>query len=327
MKHGLMIGKYLPPHRGHVFLGRTANNYVEELTILISVEPGDPIEGENRSGWMQAIFPNARVFEVELPMPDGPEDPSDIWTKWAGAVAGLSIPKVDVVMAGDRTGFEFAKAFGASPVIIDPDRDVLSVTSANLLRAPFENWAYIPGVVRPYFIKRVCLYGPESTGKTTLAREIATRYDTVFMPEYGRSYDHEYKQGNPWTDEDLVAIAKGHEAMRKALEQTANRLVVEDTDPVLTAIWAKMLMGHVPGWFDKEIELADLYLLMDIDVPWIDDGMRVFGKEEDRKKFMKLCREELDRRGANYITLSGDWYTRKERAIEAVDELLKAPRV
>ncbi|TNE37308.1 MAG: transcriptional regulator [Alphaproteobacteria bacterium] len=326
MKHGLMIGKFLPPHQGHVFLGRTADSYVPDLTILISEEPGDAIDGDLRQQWMQAIFPKARVRKVALPMPSGPDDSSDIWQQWARAIKDLDLPKVDVVMAGDRTGFGFAKALSAEPVIIDPDRDIMAVTSANLRRAPFENWAYIPGVVRPHYVKRVCLYGPESTGKTTLARELAARYDTVFMPEYGRSYDHEYKHGEPWTDEDLIAIAKGHEAMRKALERSANRIVIEDTDPVLTAVWAKMLLGHVPSWFDREIELADLYLLMDIDVPWIDDGMRVFGKEDERRKFMDLAREELEARGATYITLSGDWYTRKEHAIEAVDELLKAPR-
>jgi len=322
MQNGLMIGKFLPPHRGHVFLGRAAENYVDELTILVSVEDGDAIDGALRAQWMRDIFPNAQVFPVSLPLPTGADDQSEIWAQWRDAIAALSLPKVDVLFAGDATGFRFAEAIGAKPVIIDPDRDVMSVTSANLLRAPFENWAYIPGVVRPYFIKRVCVFGPESTGKTTLSREIATRYDTVWMPEYGRSYDHEYKHGTPWTDEDLVAIAKGHEAMRRALEQTAHRLVVEDTDPVLTAVWAKMLLGHVPDWFDQKIELADLYLLMDIDVPWIDDGMRVFGKVAERQRFFDLCRAELDNRGANYITLSGDWYTRKEKAIEAVEELL-----
>lgn len=323
MQYGLMIGKFLPPHRGHVFLGRAAENYVVHLTILISVEEGDAIDGELRVKWMRAIFPNAKVFAVPLALPQGSEDQSEIWAKWKQAIEALSLPKIEAFFAGDGTGFRFAEQIGSQPVIIDPDRDVISVTSANLLRAPFENWAYIPGVVRPYFIKRVCLYGPESTGKSTLSREIASRYDTVWMPEYGRSYDHEYKKSEPWTDDDFIAIAKGHEAMRRALEQTANRLIVEDTDPVLTAVWAQMLLGHVPDWFSHEIELADLYLLMDIDVPWIDDGMRVFGKEEERQRFFDLCRQELENRGANYITLSGDWYTRKEQAVEAVDELLR----
>jgi NadR type nicotinamide-nucleotide adenylyltransferase len=321
-----MIGKFLPPHQGHVFLGDTAQNYAKHLVILISVEDQDAITGDLRVKWMSDIFPSAQVFSVPLALPKGTDDTSNIWDDWKQAIEALSLPKFDVLIAGDATAFRIAEQIGAQPVIIDPDRDVISVTSANLLRAPFENWAYIPGVVRPHFVKRVCLYGPESTGKTTLSREIAARYDTVWMPEYGRSYDHEYKKGDPWADDDFVAIARGHQAMRRALEQSANRLIVEDTDPILTAVWAQMLLGHVPEWFNQDIELADLYLLMDIDVPWIDDGMRVFGKHEERQKFMDLCKEELDRRGAKYLVLSGDWYSRKETAVEAVDELLKSGR-
>lgn len=110
--------------------------------------------------------------------------------------------------------------------------------------------------------------------------------------------------------------------MRHALEPLATRVLMEDTDALLTTVWSEALAGSVDPWFDQDFELADLYLLTDIDVPWVGDGLRLFGRQEERRAFFDKAKAVLDTRGANYIVLSGNWETRKHTAIAAVNSLL-----
>lgn len=170
-------------------------------------------------------------------------------------------------------------------------------------------------------VKRVCLYGPESTGKTTLARHLAAHFETVMMPEYGRLYEEE-RQPEVWLPEHFVEIAETHQAMQAELMEKANRVLIEDTDPLLTKIWSLAYLDAADPWFDQEIPLADLYLLTDIDVPWVDDGLRQLGAEEKRRAFFDAAKAELDARGARYLVLSGGWEARQDKAVAAVEALL-----
>jgi len=141
----------------------------------------------------------------------------------------------------------------------------------------------------------------------------------LFVPEYGRTYCEQY--GLSLQMDDLVAIGRTHAAMTRALLRQCNQRLVLDTDPLMSAVWADMLFGRRDPWFDAFQDTADLYLLLDIDMPWIDDGTRFFGDEERRRRFFDLSRAELDRRGLNYRVIGGPPEARFERAIEAIAEV------
>ena len=98
----------------------------------------------------------------------------------------------------------------------------------------------------------------------------------------------------------------------------ANRLLILDTDPVLTAVWADMLLGHRPSDLDAVPDPADLYLLTDVDAPWVDDGTRYFPDRAKREAFFARCRAELVRRRLPFVTLSGSWDRRLTGAFAAI---------
>jgi HTH-type transcriptional repressor of NAD biosynthesis genes len=330
-KLGFVLGKFMPPHQGHVYMCEFARQYCEKLVILVCSMPDEPIPGKLRYQWMNEMFPDCSVVWTNAILPQEPigEDPW-FWQVWKAEVKQAMAKAAfdyeiqwqypDVVFASEAYGHRLAKEVGARFVPVDMDRTTRTVSGTAIRENPFKNWSYIPPVVRPYFVKRVTLFGPESTGKTTLAKELTRYYDTIMVPEYGRVYIETF--GTSITTQDLNNIAAGHQASVAAAKRQANRILIEDTDPVMTAVWSDMLLGYRDPWFDSFKDYSDLYLLNDIDIPWIDDGTRYFPTDDSRRKFFSDCEYELKSRGVNYVKVSGTLGARMLTARAAINELL-----
>ena len=168
--------------------------------------------------------------------------------------------------------------------------------------------------------KRICLHGPESTGKSTLATRLAAHFGCEIVPEYGRAYCEAH--GTDIGMAELVHIAEAQDAMnRTAAIRAADLnapLVLFDTDPLITAVWAEMMFGTRDPWFDRFTGYADLYLLLDIDLPFVDDGLRVYAKSEERRHFFDLCKAELDARVVRYALVRGVGEARFAAALHAI---------
>ena len=316
MTRGFLLGKFMPPHNGHVALVETAQALVDELTVLVCWQPDDPIPGPLRLAWMQELFPRARVLGHGRVVPQMPEDDPDFWTIWRRLVVDAHPEPIDLLFASERYGSRLAIEVGAHFVVIDPARSGVPVSASAVRADPMAHWRHLPAPVRPYYASTICLHGPESTGKTTLAPLLARHFDTLFVPEYGRTYCEEY--GLSIGMDDLVTIGRTHAAMTQALLRQCNRRLILDTDPIMTAVWADMLFDGRDPWFDAFQATADLYLLLDIDLPWVDDGTRFFGEEARRRRFFDLSRAELERRGLDYRIIGGPPEQRFERALEAI---------
>ncbi|HXC54709.1 MAG TPA: ATP-binding protein [Rhizomicrobium sp.] len=165
-------------------------------------------------------------------------------------------------------------------------------------------------------MRTVCLHGPESTGKTTLASELAEHFAAVAVPEYGRLYCEIF--GNDCDMEDLRAIRRGHDLLAAAARRKAGSLIVFDTDAVMTAVWADILLGERPADLDRIDDPADLYLLCDIDVPFVQDGIRYFPDQATRARMFVHTRVELERRGLPFVTVTGSRFVRLSTAIDAI---------
>ena len=165
--------------------------------------------------------------------------------------------------------------------------------------------------------RTICLHGPESVGKTTIARRLAEHFGGALLDEYGRDYAETH--GIMFTMRDLVEIAQNHDAgARMLLAQGADPLIL-DTDPLMTAVWADMLFGKRDPWFDAWTGTADFYLLFDIDLPWVADGTRIFGTPQLRRRFFDLSRAELERRGLRWALVQGEDEARFRNAMAAIE--------
>ena len=173
------------------------------------------------------------------------------------------------------------------------------------------------------FPRRVVLTGSESTGKTTLARELAGHFGAPWVPEHAREYV--LRKGGPLAASDVEPIARGQVAAEEAAREQAGRLLVLDTDLLSTAVYAGHYYGACPRWILDAVvaRRADLYLLCEIDVPWVADPAR--DRPREREQLQELFRSALRTRGFAVVTLRGDPGTRFERARAALDHLLRIP--
>jgi len=314
-QRGFVLGKFMPPHNGHVYLCDFGRAYCERLTILVCSLPDDPIPGRLRFEWMQALFPDCDVQWCEEILPQEPKDHPDFWPIWRDVVLRHG-GAPDVVFASESYGQRLADEVGARFVPVDPRRDAVPISGTAVRQDPFGCWEALPAPVRPWFVRRLCLVGPESTGKSTLAAALARRFNTVVAPEYGRTYTEAF--GTEVGAADLHRIVAGHRASVAAASRQARRLLIEDTDPLLTSVWCEMLTGRRDAALDAFDALADHYLLLDVGAPWTDDGTRYFPELADRRRFLDLCVAALERHGARWTLIEGqDWADRETKAVAA----------
>ncbi len=229
---------------------------------------------------------------------------------------------MDYVFASEEYGQPLAETLGATFVPVDVGRELSPVSGRAIRTNPLRYFEMIPACVRPYYVKRVCLFGPESTGKSTLAKNLADTFSTVFVHEYARPLLD--RSNGQCAVDDIPRIARGQIAAEDAMANYANRVLFCDTDVLLTTIWSRVLFGPCPTWIEKlaDQRTYDLYLLTGINCPWIDDQQRFLGKPDQRSAFFERCCQALEQRKRSYVIVDGDWDCHFDAAIAAVEKLL-----
>lgn len=320
---GIIIGKFMPPHRGHQYLVDFANNYVDDLTVLVCSLKSEPIPGEMRFEWMKEMFPGVNMIHVTDENPQEPGENPDFWNIWKETIMKAVPEGADYIFASEDYGWKLGETLGMEYIPVNHARNLVPISGTKVRESPMKYWEYIPESVRPHYVKRVCIFGPESTGKTTLTKNLAAHFNTIYCEEYARGL-LEFKDGKV-DYEDITRIALGHAASEEALARQANRVLFSDTDLIITKLWSNILFEKCPEWIEEMILTRhyDMYILTDVDVPWIEDNQRYFPEQEKRKWFFDLCVEALEKYHRPYEIISGGWDERLQKAISVVDNLLK----
>ena len=169
-------------------------------------------------------------------------------------------------------------------------------------------------------LARVCITGPECTGKSTLARDLASHYRTTWVPEASRLYAE--RVARPLTAADVEPIAREHLSLVDKSLVRARRVVFLDADLTSTAVYGQFYYGFTSAWLEQEerAQRADLYLLCDVDVPWVADGIR--DQPDDRDAMHERFARELERMEAHVVPIAGEWAARRAHAFAAVDALI-----
>ena len=329
MKRGFLLGKFNPPHAGHTSLIDAARRLVDELTILVCSLPDDPIPGKVRHEWMRSIFPDCRVVWHGTNVPQAPEEHPEFWHIWRNIVAKSHPEPIDYLFAGEDYGKELACQVGGLFVplgarVLRADQSGLGGLTSSAVRAdPWKHWQFLPEPVRDHYALTICVHGVESVGKSMLAERLAEHYLTVLVPEYGRTHCETY--GTDCREQDLLLIGNAQQAMIEAARPWCNKLLIADTDSLMTAAWSQMMIGYAPDQLICHRQ-ADLYLVLGTDVPFIDDGTRVYKDPGDRSRFDRVAREVLTIARANVVEIQGDWDERFNSACAAIDDLCRARR-
>ncbi|MBK9606079.1 MAG: ATP-binding protein [Betaproteobacteria bacterium] len=313
---GLIADLQRLPDRQMRFMIDFARAYADALTVVVCGRPPDAAAVHARAAWLTGLYPDITVVPAIAPEPRdparGPEDAS----AWSERIAELPCARRCALLFGSGGGdAALAAAIGA--------RFVPCLPAAALQYVPTR---YSGRDSRPAAVvgrlRRVCLFGPESTGKSTLAGHLARHYATVHVPEYARDYlDATGRHGSA---ADVPWIARGQRAAEIAGAAQATQILICDTNLATIALWSDVLFGATPDWIREQAtrDTYDLWLLTDIDVPFEPDPQRCFPDPGRRAWFMDQCRQTLARIGVIPVPLHGAPAARLAIACAAIDRLL-----
>lgn len=321
-RRGLIVGKFYPPHRGHKHLIDTARAQADDLTVIVCGREGESPAGVLRTAWLREIHPDVRVLLI-----DDRYDAQDsrVWAensiRWLGRAP-------DLVFTSEDYGEEFARHLGCRHVQVDRERAAVPVSGTRVRADPLGCWEFLEPPVRAFYAVRVCVVGAESTGKTTLAEDLARHFDTVWVPEYGREYSERKLAaggGYDFRSEEFAHIAARQCEAEEEGARRANRLLVCDTDAFATGVWHRRYMGarspEVEGIAARH-RRPDLYLLTDVGTPFVQDGTR--DGEHVRGWMHEAFVEELRAQGRPYRPVSGPRGERLGQAVGYIEALLAA---
>ena len=175
-------------------------------------------------------------------------------------------------------------------------------------------------------VLKVVFYGPESTGKTTLAQKLAAHFNTEWVPEFSRDYLQEKwdREQKVCERDDILPIAEGQMALENQKAHSANKVLFCDTNLLETVVYSKAYFADFcePPLLKQALKANyDLYFLTYIDIPWVEDDLR--DRPHQRELMFAKFKEPLDERGLPYHILRGSLEDRFEEAVRKVEELLK----
>lgn len=269
---GVVIGKFLPPHRGHKLLIDTATAQSRRVVIIVCAKPTDPIPGDVRGRWLETIHPTCEVMVIDDRYD---EKNSRVWAdntiQWLGRAP-------NAVFTSEDYGDVYAPLMGATHVLVDKARACVPISGTEIRQDPYAHWDFIEPPVHGWYAKRVCVLGAESTGTTTLAQALAAHFDTTWVEEYGREYS-EVKwaaRDFDWRTDEFTAIAAEQARREDAAACQANRVLICDTNAFATVLWHRRYMGwHSPAVAEiARRGRCDQYLLTGDEIPFIQDGLR-----------------------------------------------------
>ena len=182
-------------------------------------------------------------------------------------------------------------------------------------------------------LKKIVIIGPESTGKSTLCEQLADHYETGWCPEYAREYL--LKHGMNYTFDDLLTIAKGQIALEdKYAAEAGKRLhstlatrhspLFIDTDMYVMKVWCEFVFDNCHRFIlDQVVERKyDLYLLCNVDLPWVKDELREYPDLENRRRLYFIYKDIMINQSTPWVDISGDYDERLQKAIKATEQLI-----
>lgn len=339
MTVGFIGGKFLPLHLGHVYAIVHASTIVDELYVVLShSELRDRelcqdtnmnyIPSQIRLRWLSQLtkdMPHVKVISIE----DKHDNDNYDWAEGAQLIKREIGKPINYVFSSEiQYNDIFTDLYpNAKHKVIDPMRSQVTISATTIrTEGVFKHWKFIPDFVRPYFIKKIVVVGTESCGKSSLTRNLAKIYNTTYVEEYGRTLCEELGGCDGiMVKEDYQRIAYGHKMEEfKAIEK-ANKLVFIDTEAIVTQFYSNLYNDEHQQVLDEVVKLQDydLWLFLEPDVKWVDDGLRVHGEESARDQNNQYLKTLLNKHHSDYKVLSGSYESRLIGAIEHIENLLK----
>lgn len=332
-KVGMYGGSFNPLHLGHVNNIITASNLCEKLYIVLSVtEDENEIDHRERFMWLKNItleMDNVEVFEIFDK--NTSKDTYD-WETGANDIKKYINKPIDVVFSGDDYKGKdiWEKLYPESEIYYIP-RENINISSTEIRDNPYKYFEYLPKCVRPYYIKKVCIIGTESCGKTTLVRNLAKYFNTTHVEEAGRYICDDAGGIDNMQPYHYFEILFKHKQLEKEALKDANKVLLIDTDSLITLYYYQLGFENT-----NEINIAfeniakgisilndyDLYIFLEPDVKWVQDGTRTYGDDKVRKQNNEKLKKIFIDNDIDYICISGNYQERYEKSKKEIEKIL-----
>ena len=328
---GMYGGSFNPLHLGHVNDIILASSMCNKLYLVLAVSNDEKeIDEHIRYKWLMDITKDMENVEV-IKIYDNSNNKNE--TDWEdGKNQVLKVTKnLDVVFAGDDyKGKNIWENLYKDSKVYYFKRNEINISSTQIRENPYKYFDYLPRSVQKDYVKKVCIIGTESCGKSTLVRNLAKYFNTTYVEEAGRFVCEDAGGIDNMTKDDYFKILFRHkEEERKKLE-LANKVLFIDTDSLITYFYYS-LMYKDNEEYDKKFSLIartisdlndyDLYLFLEPDVPFVKDITRSDG--ENRNNDNNYLKQILKENNIKYEIINGDYVNRYEKAKEKVLNLLR----
>lgn len=331
-KCGMYGGSFNPLHQGHVRCMITAANLCEKLIVVISSGRNrDEVDARIRYRWIYQMtkhLPDVRIMILEDECESKEAYDEAQWFTDAQKVKEFAGEPIDAVFCGSDYGQDsfWKKCYPEAELVILQRN---GISSTEIRSNIYENWEWIPEIVRPYYVKKVLVIGCESTGKSTLSQNLALHFNTNYMEEAGREISERSGTDMLMIPEDFTDILLTHKQREIEAVKHSNKVLFEDTDCLITRFFLDFLEGK-----DKERNAVladaiaqfneyDLIFFCEPDVKFVQDGDRSEVIAADREKYSEMIKEIYKSHGYDFISLTGSYQERYETAVSHVQRLLR----
>jgi HTH-type transcriptional regulator, transcriptional repressor of NAD biosynthesis genes len=323
---GFVFGKFYPLHKGHLEMIQYAVRHCNHLTILVCCSDQEKIPPAIRAGWLREElldYSSIQILEYyydESLLPNTSVSDREVSRQWADVFQTL-LPDVDLLVTSELYGDYVAEFMGITHLAFDPERKKQAVSASVIRQDALSFWHFLPDSVKRYFQKIIIISGTESTGKTTLAKNLSEKLPAILVEETGREM---IQDSNFFTEDDLYAVAIAHAGAIAVAKQQLQPLVIIDTDVYITQSYADFAWGKTLN-LPRNIYVhnqPNLRLYLDASVPHFQDGGRL--SEENRNQLDVYHRKTLSVFSQDYAEITGnDWDSRSAAAQSLVEGLFK----
>lgn len=328
MINGLVIGKFNPPHNGHLELIYQAAQQCDIVFVVLCEKPTDVYNGATRMTWIQGTFeqyirehlddfPHNPILIPKITLDNLPEA-NEPWAKRISEI----IPEISFqyLFTSEDWGNDFADLLNGNPTHVYVGRDKHLISATEIKDNPKANFNHLCKSAQRQLNIHIAIVGAESSGKTTLAKALAEHYETVWAPEYGRYYTDgiTYPLHELTLDDFHFIYEQQITAARRFNTIARNGVLISDTEAIVTQAWYRRYTGEEIK-FPYEYPV-DLYIFCDHDFNWTQDGTRESENYQD-VMYGNIMIDVLTQQKCDILCVFGDHKDRMRESVNCIDRI------